>query len=174
MLAQFIADLGHGQRENLLLHDLHDAAHAVPQLVVDGVVDARTHRKPSRHAEQAEAAGEDQEIPSRQPESDGPLLHAPSSSRMEYPTPRIVWLSLWVPAESILLRTWRTKTSRVLLSISRSLPHTASINRSRVITRPWLRISASKSMNSVRVRGTAEPFRVTTWASRLSTRSPAW
>src|SRR5260370_29981850 len=161
MFAKFIADLGHGQRRNLLLHELHAAAHAVPQLVVDGVVDARTHRKPSRHAEQAEAAGQDQEIPSRQPESDGPLLHAPSSSRIEYPTPRIVWMSLRFPGGSILARTCRTKTSSVLLSISRSLPHTDSISRSRVITRPWLRMSASTRMHSVRVSGTVEPFRVT-------------
>jgi hypothetical protein len=50
----------------------------------------------------------------------------------------MVWMSFKLPGGSIFDRNWRTKTSSVLLSTSRSLPQTASSRRSRVTARPAL------------------------------------
>ena len=90
MLAEFVPNLRDRQRSDLEVHESRDAPHAVAQLVVYRVVNAFVHREPSRHAKRGQAASEDQEIPSGKPEADRSLLQVLSSSRSEYPIPRIV------------------------------------------------------------------------------------
>jgi len=59
MLAEFIPDFRNRQRRDLLLHEALHAADAVFQRVIDGVVEARSHRKKGGDAECGDAAGED-------------------------------------------------------------------------------------------------------------------
>src|SRR5215472_7080104 len=158
MLAKLVPDLRNRQGCGLQVHEFCDSLDPIAQFVIDRMVDAGLHREPRQNAKRG------------QTETDGSFFHT-ASSRSAYPIPRTVWISFRLPGRSILARNCRIKTSSVLLSMSRSYPHTASIIRARVITRPAFRISISRSTNSVRVRGTNEPPRLTSRAAGSRTRS---
>src|SRR5262252_4076997 len=170
MLAKLVPDLRNRQGCGLQVHEFCDSLDPVAQFVIDRMVDAGLHREPRQNAKCGQTATEYDEVPRRQTETDGSFFHT-ASSRSAYPIPRTVWISFRLPGRSILARNCRIKTSSVLLSMSRSYPHTASIIRARVITRPAFRISISRSTNSVRVRGTNEPPRLTSRAAGSRTRS---
>jgi hypothetical protein len=69
------------KRRDFEIHEPVDAAHAVAQFVVNRMIDACPLSEPRGDAERAKPQPKDKEIPRRQPEADGPLFQALSSSR---------------------------------------------------------------------------------------------
>src|SRR5215469_15214370 len=84
---------------------------------------ARTHCEPGRNTETRKTQRKHGAIPCRKAKSNRGCFHESSSSRIAYPTPRIVWISFRLPGGSILERNWRTYTSRVLLYFPLLSPH---------------------------------------------------
>src|SRR5882757_1609092 len=93
--------------------------HPVAQIPIDRVVHARAHREPTADSKKRHNERQAQKVPDGETKLDRKAVQS-APSRMRYPIPRSVWMSLGMPGRSTLLRRNRIKTSRLLSLISRS------------------------------------------------------
>lgn len=118
MLSKLVSNLANRECPNLLVHEVLDTLDPVLERVIDRVMQARSHRKPCRDAEEGEPDGKDREIPGGEAKADRGALHGPS--RTQNPMPRTVWMSFRSAPASTLERSSLIKASSVLFPMSRS------------------------------------------------------